>query len=188
MAGRVGLTCSPPSFSSVKYKRVNKYGFSTPGSEATVFEKTSRLDEGKAPSCVYVPATVILVLENSSAKEASLSGKGWDKDLRMEMEMKIGRPPELLGVGWGSRGGEGCCGAPGVLGELEADYLQGGAQQKLQGTLGISREESSLCLLDSHLSQSHGPSHTLGQPAVSENQGPQTSQLVPFPETTPINS
>lgn len=111
----------------MKYKRVNKYDFSTPGSEATVFETTSRLDEGKVPSCVYVPATVILVLENSSAKEASLSGKGWDKDLGMEMEMKTGRAPELLGRG---QGGEGCCGAPGFLGELEADYLQGGAQHR----------------------------------------------------------
>lgn len=106
----------------MKYKRVNKYDFSTPGSESTVFETTSRLDEGKVPSCVYVPATVILVLENSSAKEASLSGKGWDKDLGMEMEMKTGRAPELLGRG---QGGEGCCGA-----QLEADYLQGGAQHR----------------------------------------------------------
>lgn len=48
-----------------------------------------------------MPATVILVLENSSAKEASLSGKGWDKDLGMEMEMKTGKAPELLGRGPG---------------------------------------------------------------------------------------
>lgn len=81
--------------------RVNKSDFSTPGSEATVFETTSRLDEGKVPSCVYVPVTVILVLENSSAKEAGLSGKGWDKDLGMETEMKTGRAPELLGKGAG---------------------------------------------------------------------------------------
>lgn len=30
-----------------------------------------------------------------------MSGKGWDKDLRMEREMKTGRAPELLGRGAG---------------------------------------------------------------------------------------
>lgn len=89
MAGTVGLTCfslgaiqrkqfPPFSSSSVKYKRVNKRDFSTPGNEATVFGKTFRLDGVQGSKlCVYVPVTVILLLENSSAKEASLSGKGW---------------------------------------------------------------------------------------------------------------
>lgn len=131
--GQGGANLLSPSFSSVKYKRVNKYGFSTPGSEATVFEKTSRLDEGKAPTCVCVPATVILVLENSSAKEASLSGKGWDKDLRMEMEMKIGRAPELMGGG-GSRDDEDCWRPTTYREALRAEVagdsgdLQGGVQ------------------------------------------------------------
>lgn len=61
----------------MKCKRVNKSDFSTPGNEATVFEKTSLLGEGKAPGCVSLPDTVILVLEGSSAKEPNLSGKGW---------------------------------------------------------------------------------------------------------------
>lgn len=65
----------------MKCKRVNKPGFSTPGSEATVFEKISFLGEGKAPSCVSLPDTVILVL--------ACPGRGGDQDLRMEMEMKI---------------------------------------------------------------------------------------------------
>lgn len=61
----------------MKCKRVNKPGFSTPGNEATVFEKTSLLGGGKAPSYVSLPDTIILDLDSSSAKELCLSGKGW---------------------------------------------------------------------------------------------------------------
>lgn len=88
----------------MKPKRVNKQDFATPGSEATVFEKTSRLDEGKAPSCVYVPVTVILVVENSSAQEVSLSGKGW-KPRSQDGDGNEDRQGHGTAGGAGSRGG-----------------------------------------------------------------------------------
>lgn len=101
----------------MKYKQVSKHDFSTPGNEATVFEKTSRLGEGKDPSCVYLPVTVVTL---------DCPGRGGDQDLRMEMEMKIGRSWDCWGVCLRALTcvcvvGGATVEQPGFLGELEAN-------------------------------------------------------------------
>lgn len=74
---RIGADFSHSS-SGVKSKQVNMPDFSTAGNEATV-------------CCGHFSVTLIPVLVNSSPKEASPTGKGWDGCLAVGREMRLSR-------------------------------------------------------------------------------------------------